>query len=251
MKRLKVLALSSSETESYYRRLATALNTIDIDLVCLTELSEAINSLKEARFNVVLLDSDIVNLDDACFKISWICRTPLVVITSDPPGDLSELQNIDVNNMIPRTSGDSKIIALILDMGKKGRIHLPRIKIVAIEDERFIRDAIQICFHIYWPEAEVFLAAAGQEGIDMINQKQPDLILLDLGLPDISGFDVLNHLQVYNWSPVIVLTALSDKERVVQAIRSGAKDYIVKPFRHIDLMQRIKKVVDQFPAVTR
>jgi CheY-like chemotaxis protein len=247
---LKVLALSSRETESYYHRLRNALKTIDIDLTCLTEVPETISLLKDEKFNLALIDSDTMDLDNTCFKISWLCRLPLILLTGNVENEWGALKDIGVNNIISRDSRDEIIVTEIQNVSHKGRVFFPRVKILVIEDDRFIRDAISICFRIYWPEAEVSMAAAGREGVNLINQKHPDLILLDLGLPDISGLEVLSHIRSVSRIPIIILTANSDREHVVQAIQSGANDYMIKPFKQIDLLPRIRKTVDQL-AVAR
>ena len=243
--KLKVLALSSQEGALWYQHLRNALNNVGIELICLTEVPETINLLKEEKFDLALVDSNTKDLENTCFRISWLCRIRLAVVASDPQSDWSGLNAIGIDTIIYRTSTDDEIIAAIEDLGHKGRLHFPRIKVLVIEDDRFIRDAIKICFRIYWSEAEVNVAERGQEGIDLAQQKVPDLILLDLGLPDMSGFDVLNRIRSYSRIPIIMLTANRDGENVVQAIQSGANDYVVKPFKQMELMPRIRKVIDQ------
>ena len=242
MMKLKVLALITPEGESWYHRLGNILNKREIELICLTEVPETINLLKEEKFNLALVDSDTQDLENTCFRISWLCRIPLVVITDDSQNDWSSLRSIGINNVLSRTSSEEKIVTTIEGLGYSAHLYFPRIKILIIEDDGFIRDAIKICFRIYWPEAEFNMASTGREGVDISRQKNLDLILLDLGLPDMSGYDVLNDIRSFSQIPIVMLTANRDGERVVQAIQSGANDYLVKPFKQIELMPRIRKV---------
>jgi two-component system, OmpR family, response regulator VicR len=116
---------------------------------------------------------------------------------------------------------------------------------MVIEDDKYIREAVRLCFKIFWPEADVNFADDGQSGIVNTRSYSPDIILLDLGLPDISGYDVLAALRTFTQAPVVILSATRDKENIVKAIQSGANDYIIKPFKQIELMPRIKKLIQQ------
>ena len=125
---------------------------------------------------------------------------------------------------------------------------LANIRVLLIEDDNHIREALRLCFRIYWPEAEVSYVAEGEQGLKLAKSQPADITLLDLGLPDISGFDVLTNIRTFSKTPVVMLTARRDKEEIVKAIQSGANDYLVKRFRQVDLMTRIKKYALPVPA---
>jgi DNA-binding response OmpR family regulator len=89
----------------------------------------------------------------------------------------------------------------------------------------------------------VTLAATGASGLALALQEQPEVVLLDLGLPDLSGLEVLQMLRAVSPVPVIVVTAQDDDRTVVMALDSGADDYLVKPFGSDQLAARIRAVL--------
>jgi DNA-binding response OmpR family regulator len=89
----------------------------------------------------------------------------------------------------------------------------------------------------------VTLAATGASGLALALQEQPEVVLLDLGLPDLSGLEVLQMLRAVSSVPVIVVTAQDDDRTVVMALDSGADDYLVKPFGSDQLAARIRAVL--------
>lgn len=90
---------------------------------------------------------------------------------------------------------------------------------------------------------EVILAGTACEGIRMCEQHDPDLILLDLGLPDMDGLDLFNQLRTFTESPVIILTARGGSAEKVKGLDLGADDYMVKPFDVDELLARVRAVL--------
>jgi DNA-binding response OmpR family regulator len=89
----------------------------------------------------------------------------------------------------------------------------------------------------------VMVAADGSSGLAMAVAEQPDVVLLDLGLPDLNGQQVLRMLRAVSAVPVIVITAQDDERTVIEALDSGADDYLVKPFGSAQLAARIRAVL--------
>lgn len=89
----------------------------------------------------------------------------------------------------------------------------------------------------------VTVAVDGTSGLALALQEQPDVVLLDLGLPDLDGLDVLSMLRAVSTIPVIVITAQDDDRTVVRALDAGADDYLVKPFGSDQLAARIRAVL--------
>jgi two-component system KDP operon response regulator KdpE len=116
-------------------------------------------------------------------------------------------------------------------------------KVLLIEDDKEIIDAIVLAFQIRWPEAKVVSSRLGEKGIDLVETESPDIVILDLGLPDISGFDVLKEIRRFSDVPTIILTVRSDEADVVKGLEWGADDYIVKPFRQLELLARVKSLI--------
>ena len=110
--------------------------------------------------------------------------------------------------------------------------------ILIIDDEAQIRKLLQITLQSN--DYKVIEAATAQAGIAMAATHLPDLILLDLGLPDESGHAVLRQLREWCTKPILILSVQSSETDIVQALDSGANDYLVKPFRTGELLARIR-----------
>jgi two-component system KDP operon response regulator KdpE len=123
-------------------------------------------------------------------------------------------------------------------------------KILIIEDDSKIVKAIGFAFQVGWPETKLISAEWGQEGIDLVEKEAPDLVILDLGLPDMDGLDVIKHIRLFSKVPIMVLTVNSDETIVVQALELGANEYVVKPFRQMELIARIKSLVTWHKNIT-
>jgi DNA-binding response OmpR family regulator len=116
-------------------------------------------------------------------------------------------------------------------------------KALIIEDERKIIDAIKVAFEFRWPDAELVDSTTGKKGIELVRTEAPDIVILDLNLPDISGYEVLKALRQFTSVPVIILTVRSDDEDMLKGLEYGADDYITKPFNYMNLLARIRAVL--------
>lgn len=116
-------------------------------------------------------------------------------------------------------------------------------KILVIEDSPEIIEAISLCFQLRWPEASVVSAINGDTGIEMVETESPDVVILDLGLPDIDGFTVLREIRRFSDVPAIILTIRGNEMDKVRGLELGADDYIVKPFNHAEILARIRAVL--------
>lgn len=110
--------------------------------------------------------------------------------------------------------------------------------IVIIDDEPQIRKILKITLESN--DYKVVEAATAGEGIVCAATSHPNLILLDLGLPDKDGLDVLKEIREWSLIPVIVLSVRNSEEDIVNALDNGADDYITKPFNTAELMARIR-----------
>ncbi|MCR5640283.1 MAG: response regulator [Lachnospiraceae bacterium] len=119
-------------------------------------------------------------------------------------------------------------------------------KIVVIDDEKLVRQGIVL--EIDWNAvggSVVGEAENGREGLEVIRRLQPDLIVCDIRMPDMDGLEMLRILREEdgNMVPIIFLTAYGDFKYTQQAIRYGANDYLLKPFRDGDLEQAVKTLM--------
>lgn len=122
-------------------------------------------------------------------------------------------------------------------------------KALIIEDEKSIIDAINVAFEFRWPDAKLIASTTGKKGILLARKEPPDIIILDLNLPDISGFDVLKEIREFSTVPVIILTVRSDDEDMLKGLEAGADDYIIKPFNYMTLLARVKAVLRRTEAI--
>lgn len=116
-------------------------------------------------------------------------------------------------------------------------------KVLLIEDDREIIDAISLAFRIRWPEAQLVSTRLGQKAVELVESEAPDIVILDLGLPDISGFEVLQQYRRFSNVPTIILTVRADEVDIVKGLEWGADDYIVKPFRQLEFLARVKALI--------
>jgi DNA-binding response OmpR family regulator len=111
--------------------------------------------------------------------------------------------------------------------------------VLVVEDERDIREVLRR--FLERAGHSVLTARTGAEGLRLIDRSEVDLVLLDLGLPDIDGIDILR--EVSDRLPVVVLTARSDTQDRITGLRLGADDYIVKPFSPTEVVLRVRAVL--------
>jgi two-component system KDP operon response regulator KdpE len=113
-------------------------------------------------------------------------------------------------------------------------------KLLIIEDDEDIIEAISLAFQIRWPEARIISTHSGRRGIELVEDEVPDVIILDLGLPDVSGFDVLRQIRKFFRIPILVVTVRGEEANIIKGLEWGADDYIIKPFRQLELLARVK-----------
>src|SRR6202795_267142 len=113
-----------------------------------------------------------------------------------------------------------KPIALIID----DEVQIRRLLRVVLEGEHY----------------QVHEAETGQQGLMEIASRRPDVILLDLGLPDLDGLEVLKRLREWSEAPVLILSVRDDETGKVAALDAGAEDYVTKPFSTPELLARLR-----------
>lgn len=110
--------------------------------------------------------------------------------------------------------------------------------ILLIEDEAQIKKFLRISLEAH--QYQVLEARLGEQGLAMLVEQQVDLVILDLGLPDMDGQEVIKALRKWSQVPIIVLSVRSSEEEKVQALDAGANDYVTKPFGISELMARVR-----------
>ena len=110
--------------------------------------------------------------------------------------------------------------------------------ILVIDDEIQIRRLLQITLEA--AGFKVHLAASGEEGLRQAAMVRPEIIILDLGLQDADGIDVLKKLRVWAEVPILILSVRASEQDIVAALDAGADDYLTKPFRTGELLARVR-----------
>ena len=113
-----------------------------------------------------------------------------------------------------------------------------KISVLVIEDEKSICDFISRTLELNG--YKVMTAFTGKDGLQAITSALPDLVLLDLGLPDMDGNDVIRETRKWSGMPIIVISARIQEKEKVEALDAGADDYITKPFGTSELLARIR-----------
>ena len=113
-------------------------------------------------------------------------------------------------------------------------------KVLVVENDRDIVEAISLAFKIRWPGAQVISTHLGEKGVELVESESPDIVILDLGLPDISGFEVLRQVRLFSSVPIIILTVRAEEADIIKGLEWGADDYITKPFRQLELLSRVQ-----------
>jgi len=116
-------------------------------------------------------------------------------------------------------------------------------KILVIDDDARVREALVIGLQLQWDDAEVIEAGDGEAGLRLFLEQSPDVVLLDVTMPERSGFEVLTEIRKVADVPVLLLTGRGEDIDQVHGLELGADDYVVKPFSHMALVARIRAVL--------
>lgn len=119
--------------------------------------------------------------------------------------------------------------------------------ILIIDDEPQIRKLLQI--NLESNDYHVIMASTGQEGLILAANHPPDLILLDIGLPDKSGHEILKKLREWFNKPIIMLSVQDNENDIILALDNGATDYLTKPFRTGELLARIRSAIKRSQSI--
>lgn len=113
--------------------------------------------------------------------------------------------------------------------------------VLVVDDESGIRDLVRR--YLEREGHQVFTAATGAEAIDVAGRVHPDLVVLDLRLPDLSGVDVARELRANSDVPIVMLTARAEERDRIEGLEAGADDYVTKPFSPRELVLRVQAIL--------
>ena len=116
-------------------------------------------------------------------------------------------------------------------------------KILIIDDDPKVIDIVSITLEIRWPEARRIAITRGEDGITSVEAESPDAAILDIGLPDISGFEVLKQIRLFTDVPILILSGDIAESTLVKGLELGADDFLTKPFRQLELLSRVSGIM--------
>jgi two-component system KDP operon response regulator KdpE len=116
-------------------------------------------------------------------------------------------------------------------------------KILVVDDDPDVVEAISLSFGLQWPESSIVPAHDGREALRVFDRAHPDVVLLDIGLPDMDGFDVTRHIRERSDVPILMISARGEEIDKVRGLELGADDYVTKPFGYLELSARIRAVL--------
>ncbi len=118
---------------------------------------------------------------------------------------------------------------------------MSKIQVLVVDDEpRYLK---LLRYNLEAADYEVITAASGEEALSLVAGKSPDLIILDIRLPGIDGYEVCTRIRQFSSTPIIMLTAKGEEREKVHGLRLGADDYVTKPFGAEELMARVETVL--------
>ena len=116
-------------------------------------------------------------------------------------------------------------------------------RVLLIEDDPEVVQAVSLTFELRWAGISIVSTAEGSQGIEMVETESPDLVLMELKLPDMDGFEILRQIRSFSDVPIIIASVWHGELDRVRGLEMGADDYIVKPLSYIELLARVKAVL--------
>ncbi len=116
-------------------------------------------------------------------------------------------------------------------------------KVVVVDDAEDIVEVVSLCFQLRWSGTDVISAGDGASGLQLVETESPDIVILDINLPEMDGYQVIREIRRFSQVPVIMLTVKGADTDIARGLELGADDYMVKPFSHIELIARVEAVL--------
>lgn len=118
-------------------------------------------------------------------------------------------------------------------------------RLLLIEDDTTTVESVKLCLEIYEPSSKIKSTGKGLEALRLLQTEKFDAVLIDLGLPDIDGIEVIERLRAFSQIPAVVLSARHSPDVIAKALTLGADDYITKPFDYRLLLKRLHNLVEK------
>ena len=121
-------------------------------------------------------------------------------------------------------------------------------KVLVIDDAPDVLEVVDLCLRMRWPDIEVIRASDGPSGLEAFEQHNPDLVIVDLGLPGMDGYEIIQRIRLFSDVPIIILSVRDEEQHIAKGLELGADDYVTKPFGHLQLLARIQAVMRRVNA---
>jgi two-component system KDP operon response regulator KdpE len=121
-------------------------------------------------------------------------------------------------------------------------------KVLLIEDNPSTVETVALCLEMRWEDAIIVSVSEGEKGVEMVETEDPNVVILDLGLPDVDGLTALRKIRSFSDVPVIILSVRGEEQDKVAGLERGADDYVVKPFSPGELLARVQAVLRRAKA---
>ena len=208
--------------------------------------AEAIDIVRSQKPDIVLLDilmPDVTGMD-VLERVRTFSQVPIIVFTGRP--DIAKFAlRFGANDHIAKPFDPDQLVSKIDSVlnceQPEKKTAKPKRKILLVDDEQAILKVVGIKLKI--SGYDVVTAPGGQEALDQIKKESPDIMLLDVIMPGIDGFEVLQKLRIFSELPVITFSARP--ENAQKALSLGANDFLAKPFDVDDMVRRIEKLLEQ------
>jgi len=116
-------------------------------------------------------------------------------------------------------------------------------KVLCIDDEPDILEVLGLSLKMRWPDVEVLKAEDGPTALALFERESPDLLIVDLGLPGMDGYEVIRRVRLHSDVPIVILSVRDQEQDIVKGLELGADDYVTKPFGHLQLLARIQALI--------
>jgi len=116
-------------------------------------------------------------------------------------------------------------------------------KVVLVDYSVGIIEVVRLCLQLWWESTEVLPAKNGSGGLELVVKENPDLVLLDIGLPDMDGLRVLSEIRRFSQVPVIIFAVKNKDIDIAKGFELGADGCIIKPFSHGELLTEVQAVM--------
>ena len=119
-------------------------------------------------------------------------------------------------------------------------------RVLIVDDDPNLRETVTMVLNSQ--QYSVHAAPTGRDGLAQVGDVNPDLVILDVNLPDMMGFEVVRELRRFSNVPVLMLTGRAESTDIVSGLDSGADDYLTKPFKSDELLARVRALLRRAPS---